>query len=486
MEMTPSLRLTDHPILTFERGRRVSFTFDGRELHGYEGETVAAALHAAGVTTYRESPRLHRPRGFFCAIGKCSSCLMTVDGVPNVRVCITPLRQGMAVRSARDKGHLPEKDPPAAWPWPGRYRPQVEEAQVAVIGAGPAGLSAAMETTRLGLETVIVDENERIGGQLIKQTHMFFGSREHHARVRGIDIPDRLMEGIDQTRARFLMGATVIGFYGDGTVAVVRGREFVHLKAGKIIVATGASENMLAFDNCDLPGVYGAGAVQTLMNVHGIVPGHRVLMVGAGNIGLIVGYQLLQAGVEVVEIIEAADEIGGYHVHAAKVLRAGVPVHTSHTILRAAGREKVEGAGVARVDESWKPVPGTGRSLEVDTICLAVGLSPTAELLFQAGCQSWYVPELGGYLAAHDQNLETTVPGIYVAGDVSGIEEASAAMLEGRLAGLSAADSLGRKAPPPGKEDVVKELRNLRAGPFGEKARRGKDKMYQEAWRYVV
>jgi len=484
--MPSPLRLNDHPILTFSRGRRISFTFDDRELHGYEGETVAAALHAAGVTTYRESPRLHRPRGFFCAIGKCSSCLMTVDGVPNVRVCITPLREGMVVRSAKDRGHLPREDPPAAWPWPGHYQPQIVETDVAVIGAGPAGLSAAIETTQLGLETIIVDENQRIGGQLIKQTHMFFGSREHHARTRGIDIPDKLMERINKSRARFLLGATVIGFYGDGTAAVVRDREFLHLKAGKVIVATGASENMLAFDNCDLPGVYGAGAVQTLMNVHGIIPGHRVLMVGAGNIGLIVSYQLLQAGVEVVDIIEAVPRIGGYHVHAAKVLRSGVPIHTSHTILKATGQEKVEGAVVARVDEDWKPIPGTERTLKVDTICLAVGLSPTSELLFQAGCQSWYVPELGGHLAAHDENLETTVPGIYVAGDVSGIEEASAAMLEGRLAGLSAAESLGKELPPPGKEAVIKELKDLRAGPFGEKARRGKDKMYREAWRYVV
>ena len=484
--MPPSLRLNDHPILTFSRGRQVSFTFDGRELHGYGGETVAAALHAAGVATYRESPRLHRPRGFFCAIGKCSSCLMTVDGVPNVRVCITPLREGMVVRSARDKGQLPQDDPPAAWPWPGRYRPQIVEADVAVVGAGPAGLSAAIETTRLGLETVIVDENQRIGGQLIKQTHMFFGSREHHAKVRGIDIPAKLLERIDESKAKFLLGATVIGFYDDGTVAVVRHRDFLQLKASKIIVATGASENMLAFDDCDLPGVYGAGAVQTLMNVHGIVPGRRVLMVGAGNIGLIVSYQLLQAGVEVVDIIEAAPRIGGYHVHAAKVLRSGVPIHTSHTILRAIGREKVKGAEVARVDENWRPILGSERTLEVDTICLAVGLSPTAELLFQAGCQSWYVPELGGHLAAHDENLETTVPGIYVAGDVSGIEEASAAMLEGRLAGLSTAESLGKQAPPPGKDEVVRELKELRAGPFGEKARRGKDKMFQEAWRYVV
>ncbi len=480
------MRLREHPILDFHHGRELSFTFDGRQLHGFEGETVAAALHAAGVTTYRGSPVLQRPRGFFCAIGKCSSCLMTVDGVPNVRVCITPLREGMDVRTPQSKGRLPEDDPPAKWLWPGDYHDSMVETEVAIVGAGPAGLSAAVETTGLGAETVLVDENDRIGGQLIKQTHMFFGSREQYAKVRGVDIAPLLMDQIDHSKLRLMLGASVVGFYGDRTLAVVRGQHFFGLKAERIIMATGASENMLAFENCDLPGVYGAGAVQTLMNVYGIIPGRRVLMVGAGNIGLIVSYQLLQAGVEVVEVIEAAPQIGGYHVHAAKIRRAGVPIHTRHTIEKALGREKVEGAVVARVDEHWNPIAGTQRRVEVETICLAVGLSPTVELLFQAGCQSWYVSELGGHVAAHDDNLETTIQGVYVAGDASGIEEASTAMLEGRLAGLCAAESLGKRTAPDHKAEILEGLTELRAGPFGEKARRGKEKMSQEAWSHVL
>ncbi len=97
------MRIAEHPILEFKKGRPVSFTFEGRELEGYEGEPIAAALHAAGVRVLRESPRLHRPRGFFCAIGNCSSCLMVVDGQPNVRVCVEKLRPGMRVE--RQKGH---------------------------------------------------------------------------------------------------------------------------------------------------------------------------------------------------------------------------------------------------------------------------------------------------------------------------------------------------------------------------------------------
>lgn len=100
------MRITDHPILTFERGRTVHFTFDGRELAGYEGEVIAAALHAAGIRVLSESHGLRRPRGFFCAIGNCSSCLMVVDGEPNVRVCVERLRDGMRVETQLGKGVL--------------------------------------------------------------------------------------------------------------------------------------------------------------------------------------------------------------------------------------------------------------------------------------------------------------------------------------------------------------------------------------------
>ncbi|HOI38057.1 MAG TPA: (2Fe-2S)-binding protein [Bacillota bacterium] len=101
------MRLKDHPILEFPAGREVEFTFDGKEIKGIEGEPIAAALHAAGVTVLRHSPALGRARGFFCAIGACSSCLMTVDGVPNVRVCTEPLKQGMVVETQEGHGHLP-------------------------------------------------------------------------------------------------------------------------------------------------------------------------------------------------------------------------------------------------------------------------------------------------------------------------------------------------------------------------------------------
>ncbi|MEW6723576.1 MAG: (2Fe-2S)-binding protein [Bacillota bacterium] len=104
------MRITEHPILTYKRGRKVSFIFEGQTLEGYEGEPIAAALHDAGVKVLRHSAELRRPRGFFCAIGNCSSCLMVVDGHPNVRVCVEKLREGMVVQRQTGKGELCAKD----------------------------------------------------------------------------------------------------------------------------------------------------------------------------------------------------------------------------------------------------------------------------------------------------------------------------------------------------------------------------------------
>lgn len=98
------MRIENHPVLDFNRGKRIKFTFNGREVEGYEGETIAAALHAAGVKVLGKSLFLHRPRGFYCAIGNCSSCLMVVDGVPNVKTCTTDLVEGMVVQTQEGKG----------------------------------------------------------------------------------------------------------------------------------------------------------------------------------------------------------------------------------------------------------------------------------------------------------------------------------------------------------------------------------------------
>lgn len=343
-------------------------------------------------------------------------------------------------------------------------------------------MAAAIEAASAGARVTIIDENSRPGGQLFKQIHKFFGSKAHLAGVRGFEIGTRLLERIRELGVEVLLDSIVYGLADDKTLAVVRRGKPEQVAAERIIIATGASENIITFPGWTLPGVMGAGAAQTMINVHRVLPGKRVLMIGSGNVGLIVSYQLFQAGARVVALVEALPKIGGYGVHAAKIRRAGVPILVSHTVKEVRGDGRVQSATVIRLDEQFRAVEGTERVLEVDTICMAVGLTPLAELGWLKGCQFTHLPQLGGFVPLHDENMETSIPGLYVAGDITGVEEASSAMEEGRLAGVSAAEALGyldRERADELRDAIQARLRSLRCGPFGEGRQRAKEALIE-------
>lgn len=326
-----------------------------------------------------------------------------------------------------------------------------------IVGAGPSGLSAAIEAAKRGLRVVVFDENEKPGGQLFKQIHKFFGSKEHRAKVRGFNIGKQLLEEADNAGVKVELNATVIGLYQDKEVVVKQGEQISHYKGDAVVIATGAAENMVTFPGWTLPGVIGAGAAQTMMNLHGVRPGKKVLMLGSGNVGLVVSFQLLQCGCDVVALVDAAPRVGGYGVHAAKVARTGVPFYLSHTIVKAEGDTCVTGVTIAQVDDKFQFIPGTEKHFDVDTICLAVGLSPMSQLLKMAGAEMEDNPRRGGQVPICDEYGRTSLPGVFVAGDVSGIEEASSAMIEGRMAGIAAAEYLGYVE----KEEMDLELASL-------------------------
>lgn len=347
----------------------------------------------------------------------------------------------------------------------------VRETEILVIGGGAAGLSAAAEAASVGADVTVLESDLHLGGQLVKQTHKFFGSKDEYAGTRGYLIARVLLDELKAygERVTAMINTTAIGYYReDGIVTVMTGEEeYFKIKPKRIIMATGAQERLIPFYNNDLPGVCGAGAVQTLMNVYGVLPGQRVLMVGAGNIGLIVSYQLMQAGVSVVGVLEAMPNIGGYWVHAAKIRRLGVPVLLQYTVRAALGKDKVEAAVVESLES------GERYKFDCDIICLAVGLTPTTEILWQAGCEMKYVPELCGYVPKRDAHQRTTHEDFWVAGDAAGIEEASAAMIEGRASGLDAAASLGYIVDA-GRFDIFADrLANLRRGETAGKIRTG-------------
>jgi thioredoxin reductase len=356
------------------------------------------------------------------------------------------------------------------------------KAEILIIGAGPAGLGAAIEAAKLGAKVILLDENEKAGGQLFKQIHKFFGSKQHYAGVRGFQIGEDLLKEAESLGVEVLLDARAVGMMDNGSVAVLHKDELMQVEAKKIVLATGARENAISFPGWTLPGVMTAGAAQTFSNVHGTLVGKNILMVGTGNVGLIVSYQLMQAGANVKGLVEVIPRVSGYGVHAGKIKRAGVPIWTSHTVIEARGKDRVEEAVIAQVDEKFQPIAGTERIIKVDTILLAVGLTPKVELAKMAGCALAVEPTLGGHLPYHNDEMLSTNPSIYVCGDIAGVEEANTALDEGRLAGLSAARELGYGDDS--VEDRKKELNAglcaLRMGTFGEKRLECKERIMKE------
>ena len=321
---------------------------------------------------------------------------------------------------------------------------------VLVIGAGPAGLAASIEAGKLGASVLLVDLNMQPGGQLFKQIHKFFGSSAHRSGTRGFNIGKQLLAEAKTANVEIWMQSTVIGIFPGNKVGIERGldngeKNMVTLEAKKIIIATGASENAIRFKGWTTPGVMGAGAAQTMINVNHVKPGQKIVMLGTGNVGLIVSYQLMQAGCDVVSLIEAAPKIGGYAVHAAKIRRAGVPIRLRHTIIEAKkGKDGcVCGCVIAEVDEHFQPIAGTEELIACDTITLAAGLKPTMDLVKLAGCKLTFNGAFGGYIPLHNERMETSCKGVFVAGDTTGVEEANTALEEGKIAGISAAEDLG-------------------------------------------
>ena len=359
------------------------------------------------------------------------------------------------------------------------------ETDLLVVGGGAAGLCAAAEAAGAGAKVTVIESDLHPGGQVVKQTHKFFGSKDEYAGTRGYKIADILLDEIKSLgdRVDIQTNTTVTGYYPEeGIFTAMKGEdEYYRIKAKKTVVATGAQERLIPFPNNDLPGVYGAGAVQTLMNVYGVVPGKKVLMVGAGNIGLIVSYQLRQAGVEIAAVVEAMPKIGGYWVHAAKIRRLGIPILLRHTIVEAVGGKVIEGAVIQELDDKFQLI-GEPKKIDCDVICMAVGLTPTTELFWQAGAKMQYCPQLCGHVPFRDNTMRTSNPDIWVAGDASGIEEASAAMVEGRIAGHSAAKALGCKVKEGSFKEYWTRLDHLRAGEVGEKIRGGICQVLVDGW----
>ena len=413
------MRIEQHPILPIEPRQDITFYWKGQTLIASKGETISSALFANGVRIFGHHPKDGAPQGIFCANGQCAQCLVIADGKP-VKSCMTPVKPNMRVEPVDGLPVLPEVETA-----PEMAETETLEVPVLIIGGGPAGMSAAIQLGQRGINTLLIDDKHRLGGKLVLQTHRFFGSTNAvYAGTRGIDIATRLEDEVRQFDCVDIwLDSTALAVFSDRTVGVLRNNQtYVLVKPQALLVAAGAREKSLVFKGNTLPGVYGAGAFQTLVNRDLVKAANRLFIVGGGNVGLIAGYHALQAGIDVVGLVEALPDCGGYKVHKDKLVRMGVPIYTTHTITSANGEAEVESVTIAAVDDRFQPIPGTEKSFACDTVLIAVGLDPVDEFVRKG----------------EEYGIST-----FAAGDAQEVAEASAAMFTGKITGVEVTHSLG-------------------------------------------
>lgn len=411
--------IKEHPILEIPERRKISFTFNNKKLIGFEGMVISSALFLNKIKIFGHHAKDGSPQGMFCANGQCSQCNVIANGIP-VKACMTPLNEGMIIESCDGLPKLPAMDNPV-----NVGDSEIVDTDVLVIGAGPAGLSATKVLGENKIKVILVDDKSTIGGKLVLQTHKFFGSQEDvYAGTRGIDIAKILGDIVQQlATVDIWLNSVCLAVFSDGLVGILKDNsKYVLIKPHHILVATGAREKMLVFPGNTLPGVYGAGAFQTLVNRDLVKVADKIFIVGGGNVGLIAGYHAIQAGMEVVGLIEALPHCGGYRVHEDKLRRLGVPIYTNHTIISANGENKVESITIGQIDKNFEIITGTEKTYECDTILIAVGLNPVDEF----------------YHKAKEFRLK-----VWVAGDAQEIAEASAAIFTSKIEALKILKKMG-------------------------------------------
>jgi len=405
------------------------------------GMNLMAAATASGLVHLCDSDD-GSPRGIFCGMGVCGECTVALaDGGP-ARACMSTC------------GSLAG---PLQHPSPAD---RVETPDVLVIGGGPAGLAAARAAALHGVEVVLLDERDHLGGQYFKQRSAAApNERPRDAQmIAGAD----LIGEVERLGVRIHTRAIVWGAFRPLELAVMMEGQSVLFRPKRVILATGAFERAVPMPGWTLPGVMTTGAAQTLLRSHGLTAGRRILISGNGPLNFQLAHELIEAGSRVVAVAETAPRPGLWSAvaaagllnapalaakglsYVARILNSGAKIHYGSILTRIEGETCARRAHISRLDPSGYLVPGSAASYDADVVCMGFGLQPASELARLLGCEQYFDEVRGTFVVRADADCATSVPNVAIAGDGGGMVGAQAALAQGWIAGSAAARALGR------------------------------------------
>ncbi len=358
--------------------------------------------------------------------------------------------------------------------------------EIVVVGGGSAGLTAATIAAQSGGSAVVLDRFDWPGGMLGLQTQPLQGPGRGFSGATGLEIARSLEDEARTAGAEVRSGVRVAAVTQRPEAGQTRLTWSVQIAgldspitARAVVLATGSTEPLPMFDGSDLDGVMLAGDAQATLNIKRRRVGERIVVVGSDNSGLLIAQNLLDAGADVLAIVDESPRVEGRELNAQPLRDRGVEMLTSTRIVRAIGHERLERICVLFVAEDGSR---RIRELQADALLFALPRSPDTALSDSVGCPALNIDALGGPSPVHDSGMGTTIPGLFVCGDAAGVESGAVALETGRIAGVSAADYLGYRHPL--GQTVANQARGrlgyLRRGRRGGRRRSGIQALHRE------
>jgi len=341
----------------------------------------------------------------------------------------------------------------------------LQEVDIAVIGGGPGGLAAAIKAKETGIDNIVILERaEELGGLLHQCIHNGFGLQYFKEDLTGPEYAYRFIKKGEELKIKSFLETMVLDINSNKDILAVNSREgLIRFKSKAIILCMGCRERARGAIN--IPGtrpagIFTAGTAQRFINVEGYIPGKEIVILGSGDVGMIMARRLTLEGAKVKAVVEILPYIGGLIRNEVQCLKDfNIPVFLEHTVVNIHGLNRINAVTIAKIDEKKRPIPGTEKRIECDTLFLSVGLIPENELSLKTNIK--LSPLTGGPFV--DETVQTTAPGIFAAGNVVHVHDlVDDVTIEAELAGLNAARYVQGKLPSVKKKITVKPGENIR------------------------